>query len=663
MQTRYNPKAPKGQVSDNLEAALDLAAKGIPVLPWHWVARGTKQEKVPRITDWPNKATTDARQIERWFDKWPDAQVGFVTGERSGIDVVDLDQKHGKDGVAACEAAGITVDSPVVIETSTGGLHHWCAHVPGQCSAQDLLDGVDVRANRGWAAAPGSDGYRFISGDADLWADLQSFGCAPQWPEGLEPQTRPEGATFEPVGIPFQILSEAVLSIPINVREKLYGSEGAWFAAIRALHDETGGSEEGRELAHKFSEGWGGYSFEETEDKWSRPNTHTGAKASVMGLIRAAQRNGWCSEAFDAWQIADDFDDLPMPEEEAEIADRSGGLTFLSPSDCSATPARSYIIKGLLAQGDVAAIVGAPGAGKSLFAPRLGYAVAQGAEVFGRRVKAGGVFYVAAEDGHGMQGRVTALRAEHGDAPDFAVIPNASDLLSKQGQLKALQRAVKERRPALIVIDTLAVAFPGLEENDAKGMGQVVAAARSLTKWGAAVVLIHHDTKAGDGLPRGHSLLNGALDVALYLKREDGGVSVKPSKNRNGTTEQELAFTVGVREIGTDEDGDAITAAICEEADNASRACGPQLTASARAALSVLRDLGRGTMHVPEESWRDACIGGREVSASDNADSRRKAFKRAVESLTREGVVIFADGKFAERHRDNEQFTEDFDDV
>lgn len=309
------------------------------------------------------------------------------------------------------------------------------------------------------------------------------------------------------------------------------------------------------------------------------------------------------------------------------------------------------------------AAVGAPGAGKSLLIPYLCYAVAQGRKVFGRRVTAGGVFYVAAEDGHGMQGRVTALRAEHGDAPDFAVIPNVSDLLSKQGQLKALQRAVKERRPALVVIDTLAVAFPGLEENDAKGMGQVVAAARSLTKWGAAVVLIHHDTKAGDGLPRGHSLLNGALDVALYLKREHGVVSVKPSKNRNGTTEQELAFTVGVREIGTDEDGDAITAAICEEADNASRARSPQLTASARAALSVLRDLGRGTMRVPEESWRDACIGGREVSASDNVDSRRKAFKRAVESLTREGVVIFADGRFVERKSDNEQFTEDFDDV
>ena len=133
---------------------------------------------------------------------------------------------------------------------------------------------------------------------------------------------------------------------------------------------------------------------------------------------------------------------------------------------------RSHVVKGP-AQGDVAAIVGAPGAGKSLFAPRLGYAVAQGAEIFGRRVKAGGVFYVAAEDSHGMRGRVQAMEADLGDAPDFKVVEGVTDLLTKQGQLKALQQAVKERRPALVVIDTLAVAFPGLEENDAKGMGQV----------------------------------------------------------------------------------------------------------------------------------------------------------------------------------------------
>ena len=66
---------------------------------------------------------------------------------------------------------------------------------------------------------------------------------------------------------------------------------------------------------------------------------------------------------------------------------------------------------------------------------------------------------------------------------------------------------------------------------------------------------------------------------------------------------------------------------------------------------------------MPEDTWRDACVEGRKVSQSEDPESRKKAFRRAVGILNREGVVIFAEGKFVERYSDNEQFTEDYDDV
>ncbi|MCA1286935.1 AAA family ATPase [Salipiger bermudensis] len=650
MPAKHSTKASKGQASDNRRAALALAAEG-----WHVIPLGPN--KRPLVKGWQDKATDDARQIGRWWDKWPDAMPGLPSGERNGFTVLDIDQKNGKDGFAELKALGLDVDSmsPCQVETASGGRHIYFRWDGQGNSAAGLPAGLDVRGEGGFVVAPGA-----INGKGVYTGRLTRE--LPAWPEALPIRRKAvEPGQGEPTGLPFHVIRDALMACPND--GDAYASRDAWLHMVMAVHCETEGREEGREAVHEWSRQHHDYDSDHTDAVWDSCKADRGLTG--WHIINEAERHQWRDDTvadlramqnreeamadFDdlyqlmGWQpIYDDWDATELDEIDALVggpSDRSCGLTFLSPSDCAATAARPYVIKGLIAQGDVAAIVGAPGAGKSLFAPRIGYAVAQGAEVFGRRVKAGGVFYVAAEDGHGMRGRVQAMEAEHGDAPDFKVVEGVTDLLTKQGQLKALQRAVKERRPALVVIDTLAVAFPGLEENDAKGMGQVVAAARSLTKWGAAVVLIHHDTKAGDGLPRGHSLLNGALDVALYLKKEDGGVSVKPSKNRNGTTEQELAFTVGVREIGTDEDGDAITAAICEEADHASRARSPQLTASARAALSVLRDLGRGTMHVPEESWRDACIGGREVSASDNADSRRKAFKRAVESLTREGVV------------------------
>ncbi len=368
------------------------------------------------------------------------------------------------------------------------------------------------------------------------------------------------------------------------------------------------------------------------------------------------------------------FDDIPTAEEQAEIdADieelvggkakaETDGLTFLKPSQCSAADARRYVIKGLVAEGDVACIVGAPGVGKSLLAPRLAYAVAQGEGIFGMRVRQGGVLYVAAEDQHGMRGRVAALRREHGEADDFALVSGVSDLLSKGSEhLKRLKAAVKDRRPSLVIIDTLAMAFPGLEENSAEGMGRVVAVARSLTKWGAAVILIHHDTKDGQqGLPRGHSLLNGALDVSLHLSRgEDGIVRAKLTKNRNGSTERDIAFTIGTQTLGFDEDGDSITAAVCHELDPGSA---PErkdhLTPSAKAAYEVFYDLLDGRDAVPEGELREACVSGRKVSAADDADSRRRAYKRAVEELTRKGKIVFRNGEYRPPEHGHESFDE-----
>lgn len=329
-------------------------------------------------------------------------------------------------------------------------------------------------------------------------------------------------------------------------------------------------------------------------------------------------------------------------------------LTFQTPAECAATPSRVYLWKGMLAAGDVAAIVGAPGAGKSTLAPRLAYAVAQGTPVFGRRVKQGSVLYVAGEDAAGMRARLAALRQEHGEAEALALVSGVSDLLTTGSpQLVALRRAVKERRPPLVILDTLAACFPGLEENSAEGMGHVVKVARSLAQWGAAVVLLHHDAKVGDGLPRGHSLLNGALDMVLTLTREGRVVRGCLRKNRNGPPEGELAFEISTVTLGQDEDGDPIGVAVAREiaaGDLPKREA--RLSPSANAALRRLSELieregkevASGRPGVASETWREACCAGAELSASDNRANRRKTFTRAVQELATKGRVEHRDG-------------------
>ncbi|WP_140986838.1 AAA family ATPase [Asticcacaulis tiandongensis] len=409
-----------------------------------------------------------------------------------------------------------------------------------------------------------------------------------------------------------------------------------WIRVGMALHHEYRGKESGREFWHEWSRGSDKYDPRDLNRRWKSfgDKAHSVTIASLYDLAKAG---GWNKKAA-----------LPPSR-----------LSFLSPDDCDNAPSRGYLIKGLIAPRDVGCIFGAPGAGKSLISPWLGYAVAQGREAFGMRTKAGEVFYVAAEDEHGMRGRVKALKAEHGNAEAFTLVGGVSDLLSPDSpDLKALKEAVEARKPALIFIDTLAMAFPGLEENSAEAMGRVVKAARDLTAWGAAVILIHHDTKAEGSTPRGHSLLNGALDMALHVQPRDesGVIRGKLTKNRNGSCDRDIAFSIGTVDMGVDEDGDTLTTAICRPLSGAAAVKGPKLSPSERAALDVLRDLENIDLNrcsVPEREWREACISGHLVSGAENPDSRRRTFDRACRTLAGHGLVVFnGDNVNTKKHHD-----------
>ena len=41
------------------------------------------------------EATTDMRHIKAWWGRWPVANVGVPTGERSGLLVLDIDLRDG----------------------------------------------------------------------------------------------------------------------------------------------------------------------------------------------------------------------------------------------------------------------------------------------------------------------------------------------------------------------------------------------------------------------------------------------------------------------------------------------------------------------------------------------------------------------------------------
>ena len=111
------------------------------------------QCKVPMIgwKEYQNRSPTEA-EVRDWFDKWPSANIGIVTGKISNLVVFDLDSQN---AVNYAEGKG---GFPKTVKVKTGKGYHLYMKHPGfeiRNSVNKNLD-IDIRADGGYVAAPPS---------------------------------------------------------------------------------------------------------------------------------------------------------------------------------------------------------------------------------------------------------------------------------------------------------------------------------------------------------------------------------------------------------------------------------------------------------------------------------------------------------------------------
>src|SRR4051794_17920044 len=92
-------------------AARALAELGLCVFPLHSInADGTctcqkhcgrNAGKHPRTTKGHLDASTSPGQVDTWWARWPEANIGIATGASSGIWVLDIDPDKGGDASLA----------------------------------------------------------------------------------------------------------------------------------------------------------------------------------------------------------------------------------------------------------------------------------------------------------------------------------------------------------------------------------------------------------------------------------------------------------------------------------------------------------------------------------------------------------------------------------
>jgi hypothetical protein len=99
-------------------------------------------------------ATTDPRKIHAWWNRWPDANIGMPTGERSEVFVPDIDVLA---ALAKLEKEHGKLPSTLQIRTPSGGIHFYFRHVEGVTnSSGGLPEGIDVRGEGGYVLLPPS---------------------------------------------------------------------------------------------------------------------------------------------------------------------------------------------------------------------------------------------------------------------------------------------------------------------------------------------------------------------------------------------------------------------------------------------------------------------------------------------------------------------------
>lgn len=541
------------------EAALALAGLGIPVFPCVGHPR-SKKRKRPLTRRGFHDATTDPETIKAWWAEYPNALIGVPTGKASGIVVLDLDRKNGKDGFA--DVPDWDTLSPVLVSTTSGGAHvYFAADVYTPCSTGE--NGVDVRGDGGYVIVPPSPGWTFTGGGFDNLNEL------PPFPDRFRTKytRKREELRLQPMGQPGAnphadpaVLEIALAAIPTpEVFEP-------WNYVAMATHRATHGSAEGFRLFDDWSRK--GQNYGGTEERWDAlegsPPTRIGAgtifhladqadpswrdraEAACPGLqLRAntenIERNLMKITAFFATPKGRKIASRIVIMFSAPAAEAPPELEDIALSDLEGVPLpeRRWIVEGLIPDENVTDLSGDGGTGKSLLAMQLGVSMVTGKDWLGFPVMTGRVLYFSCEDStREVHMRASALCRRcgigFGDLGDFFLVDKAlgtdgAELATlDKGRLiftplfALLEAKIAQRRPKLVILDTRADVFAG-NEIDRAQVRRFVSALRGLCiKYGLAVLLLSHPSLTGMNSGSGQSgstAWGNSVRSRLYLDR------------------------------------------------------------------------------------------------------------------------------------------------
>lgn len=489
---------------NNKDAAMAYAKAGMPVFPLHtpvnivgfphgegadpYVACSCGRPncgnvgKHPRINRGVNKATTDIKQVEKWWDRWPDANIGLATGTASGIVVVDAD---GADAIEWVENNGANT----LYSQSGNGRHYLFQHPGGRVpnSVGKLAANVDVRGDGGYIVVPPS---LHRNGNYYKWfenGEIVRTGVGFPNPEKLAPT---------PIWLKYRGLR------PVDDTQAAFEGEIPLGRRNDAMAHFAG---------HLRRAGLG---INEIRDSLSSINKNRCKPPLPQAEIESVARSIGKKPALNVVQLTA----ATIPD--IQLLDRDA-LDSLQPPQ--------WLITNRLPEHGLSVVYGPPGAYKTFYALDMALSICTGRPYQGMQVQQGHVVYLAAEGAFGIKPRVRAWEQYNNVRAERLYIVQAPIQLNQAAHVDAFLEVIGQAidTPKLIVIDTLARCLVGADENSALDMGEVVHYTDQIRDHiQGHVMLVHHSGKSGE-YERGSTALRGAVDTMIRMQKEPDAHAVK----------------------------------------------------------------------------------------------------------------------------------------
>lgn len=499
------------------EEALRYAADGIPVFPCR------VNGKEPACAHGHKDATTDENQINAW---WQEADYNLaLCPEDAGWAVVDVDGPSGLENwnhLTDEHGNGRTAS----VQTPRGGRHfYFSGSVPA--STGRLAEKIDTRGRGSYVLVPPSS----VDGSFYQWVGDADTAPLPAWIN--------DSLATSANAVTAPAVDE--LDLPANIARATARLNELVARGDVAIEGQ-GGDNRTYKLATEMMEL--GLTPETTLDLmyniWNSHCSPVWTRDELGAKIENASRYMQNAPGVFAVQSAQEAFGSTLDKFKAETDEQTApqnAYVILTGQEIKQVPEATWLVPDLIPELGIGMWYGDEGSYKTSLALELAFGLAHGLEIFGQKREPMDVLYLSGEGQENLaHKRLPALEVAYDVQAGahfhfMAEMPPIYDAAEAAKIVAAIK--AKNIAPKLIILDTMADAMSGLDENDLKEMRRFIDTLKGIKKaFKCATLSLHHTNK--DNKYRGSTGLK-ALDFRGRVTAWDAtkAVAIKIEKMRD----------------------------------------------------------------------------------------------------------------------------------